>query len=174
MAWCGWRDASLPFRGSPACRVRSLWRWRWSSLPFRQTRDGHRFYGLVATIVFGVSLKYNQAATWYSASFLTLMLVTLLLALLSAQNWRQNRPDIVNDLVHCLGDFSAAWFPSGILAGLWCFLYLAPQEDELRPLSWRERSMALLPFLGTLAYLAISLPQNLDRLFVAKRIGGQN
>jgi hypothetical protein len=135
---------------------------------------GHRFYGLVASIVFGVSLKYNQAVTWYSASFLTLMLVTLLLALLSAQNWRQTGR--TSSMIWCIVwvTLAPAWFPSGILAGLWCFLYLAPQEDEPRPLSWRQRSLALLPFLGTLAYLAISLPQNLDRLFVVKRIDGQN
>src|SRR5216684_1496259 len=141
---------------------------------FVKREMGHRFYGLVASIVFGVSLKYNQAVTWYSASFLTLMLVTLLLALLSAQNWRQTGR--LSSMIWCIVwvTLAPAWFPSGILAGLWCFLYLAPQEDELRPLSRRERSMALLPFLGTLAYLAISLPQNLDRLFVAKRIGGQN
>jgi len=134
----------------------------------------HPFYGLVAAIVFGVSLKYNQAVFWYSASFLVLMLDTLLLALLSAQSWRLTGRK--SSLAWCIFWVALApgWFPSGILAGPLCCLYLLPQEDQPGPFSWRRSSRALWPLLGSVTYLAVSLPQNLDRLFMAKRVGGQS
>lgn len=138
---------------------------------FVKREMGHRFYGLVATIVFGVTLKYNQAVTWYAAAFLILMLDTLLLALLSAQRWRLTGR--MSSMAWCIFwvALAPAWYPTGILAGPLCCLYLFPQEDQ--PVSWRQRIRALVPLLGSFAYLAVSLPQNLDRLFVTKRIGGQ-
>jgi len=86
MAWCGWRDASLPFAGRQLAGSDRFGVGDGPRLPFRQTRDGASVYGLVATIVFGVSLKYNQAATWYSASFLHLDVGHAAVGSLSAQN----------------------------------------------------------------------------------------
>ncbi len=143
---------------------------------FVRREMGHPLYGLVAAIVFGVSLKYNQAVFWYAATFLAVMLDTLLLALLAAQSWRLTGRK--SSLAWCIFWVALApgWFPSGILAGPLCCLYLLPRENEHEPapFSWSRCLKALWPLLGSVAYLGISLPQNLDRLFVVKRVGGQS
>jgi hypothetical protein len=143
---------------------------------------GHRFYGLLAAIVFGVSLKYNQAVTWYSAVFLTLMLNTLLLALLSAQSWQ--RSGQTSSMTWCViwVALAPAWYPTGILAGAFCCLYLFPLDrwhgegaGADQPVSrFKVILPTLLPLLGTLIYLGISIPQNLNRLFVERRFDGRN
>jgi hypothetical protein len=159
---------------------------------FVKREMGHRFYGLVAAIIFGVSLKYNQAVTWYSAAFLTVMLDTLLLALLSAQSWRRTGRVSTMIWVVVWVALAPAWYPTGILAGPLCCLYLWPREEDVagefenHHIGGRwwipknvfklfiSRSSSFIPLFGTMAYLAISLPQNLNRLFFAKRVDGQN
>ena len=113
----------------------------------------HAFYGWIAAIGFGVSSVYQQAIVWFAASFSVLALDTILLALLAAQRWRQNRRRRWL-LLSCLATALApAWFASGILAGPLCALYLWPNES-LGVDSRRVRLAALTPLLGS----AVSWP----------------
>src|SRR5262245_30255378 len=56
----------------------------------RRERDD-ALYGWLAAILFGVSSAYQEAVTWFAASFGVLSLDTFLLALLAAQRWRLPR-----------------------------------------------------------------------------------
>ncbi|HLN29686.1 MAG TPA: hypothetical protein VK395_18215 [Gemmataceae bacterium] len=143
---------------------------------------GHPLYGLVAMILFGVTSVHAQAVTWYSASFSVLTLDSLLLGLLAAQRWRQTRHSIYLVLCALCTALAPGWFASGVLAGPLCSLYLLPSRDAALPKSGTGPSkrrftisafMAMLvPLLGTLAFLAVSLPLTGERIMHAEHYSG--
>jgi hypothetical protein len=136
----------------------------WLLFVFMRRESGHPFYGLAAMILFGVTLKYNEAVVWFAASFAVLAMNTLLLALLAAQRWRmQNR---LRDLALCIvwSALAPGWFAIGILAGPLCCIYL-----------FRRRTWAwLAPVAGTALFLMISLSRNLDAIQYAEHFQGQS
>jgi hypothetical protein len=136
---------------------------------FVRREMSHRFYGLVAAILFGITVKYEQAINWFAASFLTVTLDVMLLALLSAQRWRQTgRPSAMAWCIFWVA-LSPGWFPTGIIAGPLCTLYLLPRDEQPGSGSARGRARALLPLIGTVAFLAMAVPQNFRSLFLEKR-----
>jgi hypothetical protein len=123
---------------------------------------GHAFYGLVAAVLFGVSSVYQQAVYWFAAAFSVLALDMILLALLAAQRWRQTGRGLWL-AVSALACFLApGWFASGVLAGPLCVLYLISPECPRRVQETRALLLGVgksfLPLLGTLLFLAVSLP----------------
>lgn len=135
---------------------------------------GHPVYGLIALVFFGVSTVYQQAVYWFAASFAVLALDTLLLALLAAQRWRQTGR--TRHLLLCvLWCFLApGWFASGILAGPMCCLYLL-WAREPTPANWTKwilaKGISCLPLLGSLLFLLLGLPRNLDRIMHLEHYG---
>src|SRR5262249_17118181 len=126
---------------------------------------GHPIFGLIAMVIFGVTSVYQQAVFWYSASFSVVALDMTLLGLLAAQCWRRtgNVSFLLLSALWCL--LAPAWFAVGILAGPLCSLYILVPEsrigasEEGRRFSWiRSCALALIPLLGTFAFLTISLP----------------
>lgn len=136
---------------------------------------GHPVYGLVAMALFGVTSQYEQAVSWFAASFAILALDTVLIALLCAQRWRQGGS--VGWLVLCVvwSALAPCWFASGILAGALCTLYLLPLGCDALQLTntdaspsksrWNWRLvLTLVPLLGTALFLAVSLPMNAEHI----------
>jgi hypothetical protein len=118
---------------------------------------GHPLYGLTAVVLFGVSSVYQQAVYWFAANFSVFALDVLLLALLSGQRYLQTGR--LGWLLACVVGCGVApcWFASGVLAGPLCCLYLLAGEKatKARSASWHFRWA---PILGTVAFLAVSLP----------------
>lgn len=121
----------------------------------------HAFYGLVAAILYGVSLKYNEAVRWFAASFAILAFDTLLLGLLAAQAWRRSgRPRWLVLSAVCAA-LAPGWFAAGVLAGPFCSLYLLASSflDPDRVISWRRRlAQSAVPTVGTVLFLGGTLP----------------
>jgi hypothetical protein len=140
---------------------------------------GHPFYGLLAAAVFGVSGVYQQAVSWFAASFSVLALDTTLLALLAAQHWRQTGR--LRWLLLCVlwCGLAPGWFALGILAGPLCCLYLAsgkanrPQAQGLQPLGLSSLAAALTPLAGTAGFLAVSLPRTAERIMHLEHYQGR-
>ena len=136
---------------------------------------GHALYGVAAMALFGVSSAYAQAVYWFSASFALPALVMLLLALLAAQRWRQTGRIVW--LVCCAVGvaLSPCWFALGILAGPLCCLYLLPGFacDGLRPAA-KHFLAALVPLLGSVVFLAVSLPRTKDYIDHLDHYGGKS
>jgi hypothetical protein len=151
---------------------------------------GHPFYAVVAVILFAVTSVYHQAVWWFAAAFAVLSLDTLLLGLLAAQSWRmtRNRLYLVLSAVACL--LAPAWFALGILAGPLSFVYLlfvgwVERSETHRGehggsrfarLTLRKRPTlqtlhCLWPLLGTVLFLAISLPRTSDAILHAGHYG---
>ncbi len=133
--------------------------------PFVRGELGHPFYGLLAAILFGVSSAYDEAVTWFSASFSVLTLDTLLLMLLAAQRWRQTGRAGWLILSALFAALAPAWFASGVLAGPLGALYLWPREEGSAGTGkgWKRggawsRLLNLAPLAGTALFLAVSLP----------------
>lgn len=143
----------------------------WLVYLFVRRELGHRFYGLVAMILFGCTLKYNEAVFWFTASFSVLALDTLLLALLAAQAWQHKGrwEYLVACAVACF--FAPGWSGVGILAGPFCCLYLL--LGAVRH-GWKRMTAALVPCLGSIAFLALSLPYNLERIEKAEHFHGKS
>jgi hypothetical protein len=116
---------------------------------------GHPLYGLLALVLFGVTSVYHQAIWWFAASFSVLALDTTLLGLLAAQRWWQTGRAIYLDLTVLACLLAPGWFAIGVLAGPLCFLYLLPCRSGA---ACSTRHWTLLPLLGTVLFLAISLP----------------
>jgi hypothetical protein len=133
----------------------------------------HRFYGLAAMILFGVTLKYNEAVFWYAASFAVLALDTMLLALLAAQRWRQTGRWYFLPLSAFWAFLAPSWFASGILAGAFCSLYLLPGKPGKGINFWKHLATASVPFLGSVAFLATSLPRTFQHIQHADHFQGQ-
>jgi hypothetical protein len=128
----------------------------WLVYLFVRREMGHSFYGLVAMILFGVSLKYFEAVSWFAGSFITVTLVFILLSLLAGQSWRlTSRP---SRLAWCVFFTALApfWFASGVLAGPLCCLYLLPQDDD-RPRSLHRWLPSLIPLFGSALFLLVAL-----------------
>jgi hypothetical protein len=149
---------------------------------FVRRERGHSFYGLLAMVLFGVTAIYQQAVYWFSASFSILTLDTLLLALLAAQRWRQTGR--VRHLTLCAlwSALAPGWFASGILAGPLCCLYLLPpaepeaadeDKEEFSEISWRHLAVALVPLLGSIAFLAVSLPRTANHIMHLEHYEGK-
>jgi hypothetical protein len=128
---------------------------------------GHPLYGLLAMILFGVTTVYEQAVTWFAASFSILALDSLLLALLAAQRWRRTDQLRYLALSAACAAVAPAWFASGILAGPLCGVYLLPGA------SGRRRLAALVPILGSLAFLAVSLPRTAEHIMHLEHYEGR-
>jgi hypothetical protein len=129
----------------------------------------HPFYGLVAMALFGVSSVYQQAVFWFSASFSVLALDTALLALLAAQAWRQSGRPAYLVLSGLGAALAPAWFAIGILAGPLCTLYLlGPGKCSTRRTgalpSTLLRLAAFMPVVGSIAFLAVSLPRTAEHI----------
>jgi hypothetical protein len=132
----------------------------------------HPLYALTAAAMFGVSTVYQQAVFWFSASFSILTLVTLLLALLAAQQWQ--RTGRFFSMVLCVlgSGLAPAWFASGVLAGPLCTLYLLPPSGGKNRNSLVPSVLfALLPLLGTILFLAVSLPRTLEMIMHLEHYG---
>jgi hypothetical protein len=153
---------------------------------------GQPLIGLLALIFFGISTQFNQAVTWYSASFVVLALDIILLALLAAQRWQQTRRPL--HLAACVLWVALApgWFASGILAGPLCCLYLLPGRckhsreaggtEATARASWAQLPALLastlhacVPFLGTLLFFGLLLaqPGTAQRIVHSGHYGGQ-
>lgn len=121
---------------------------------------GHPFYGLVAAIVFGVSAVYNQAISWFAASFSVLAMDMMLLGLLAAQRWRQfgRGWPLCSCVAWCA--LAPCWFATGVLAGPFCALYLLCAQPGIGSF-WRPRAwlMAAVPLLGTGLFFAVGFPR---------------
>jgi hypothetical protein len=174
LVWLAGRPTALPLAAAvqgPLAAALGMW----LVYLFVKRELGHCFYGLVAMIAFGVSLKYNEAVAWFAASFAVLALDTTLLALLAAQRWRRTGSRSALLLCTLWAALAPAWFASGILAGPFCCLYLLPLSGERRQAKGeRERQScglrllsfapSLVPLLGSAAFLAVSLPQTAGRI----------
>jgi hypothetical protein len=124
---------------------------------FVHRETGSPWPALAAMIFFGVSSIYVEAVAWFAASFAVLALDTILLALLAAQGWQQSGRHRTLGLCAIWSALAPGWFAGGILAGPLCSLYLLPGGRSWR--TWRSRILpALVPLLGSAAFLAVSLP----------------
>ncbi len=134
---------------------------------------GSPAHALAATALFGVSTVYQQAVLWFSAGFSVLALDTFLLALLAAQRWRRGGGVVSAALCVLAAALAPTWFASGVLAGPLCGLYLLlPESDLPRRSSWpRGLARATLPLLGTLLFLAVSLPRTAQHILHLEHYG---
>lgn len=128
---------------------------------------GHPFYALLAVVLFAVTSVYHQAVWWFAASFAIFSLDTILLALLAAQRWRQTRSGFYLDLTALACLLAPGWFALGILAGPLCCLYLLPRVDR------SARHWTFLPLIGTLLFLAVSLPRTAHAILHTSHYGEQ-
>ncbi len=124
---------------------------------------GHPLYGLTAMILFGVTLKYNEAVRWFAASFALLALDTTLLALLAAQRWRRTGRAFDGVLCVMWCALAPGWFAVGVLAGPLCCIYLFS----------RRRFVWLAPLIGTMAFTTVSLSQNYHAIHHAEHFQGR-
>jgi hypothetical protein len=136
---------------------------------------GHALHGVAAIALFGVSSIYAEAVWWFSASFSLPALAMLLLALLAAQRWLQTGR--MRWLWFCAAGvaLSPCWFAIGILAGPLCCVYLLPGDYDtgLRPTA-KQILAALVPFLGTAGFLAVSLPRTMDYIWHLDHYDGKS
>jgi hypothetical protein len=182
------RPTALPFWGVLTGVTGVL-----ASLPlvygFVRRELGHPFYGLAALILFGVSSVYQQAVYWFAASFSVFALDFLLLSLLAAQRFRENGQK--RWLIACTAGCALApcWFAIGVLAGPLCCMYLLPGKDEGRRMKDELKSIRrtlssfilhpsslamLTPLLGTVAFLAVSLPITAQTILHLEHYQAQN
>jgi hypothetical protein len=141
----------LPFTTAIAARVMQFSAMFLVGL-FVQRERGDAFLGFVAAIVFGVSSVYQEAVYWFAATPAVAAAATALLGLLAAQRWLQTGRGsfLVWSAFWCA--LAPGWFAGGVLAGPLCGLYLAWGKMPGR------RWLAIVPVLGSLAFLAISMP----------------
>jgi hypothetical protein len=137
---------------------------------FVRREMGQPFYGLLAAVLFGVTGVYQQAVYWFSSSFSVLALDTLLLALLAAQRWRQTGRALYLDLAVVGCALAPGWFAIGILAGPLCCLYLLAPEPRAES---RFRNVTFLPLLGSLLFLAVSLPRTAETILHLEHFEGR-
>jgi hypothetical protein len=146
---------------------------------FVRRETGQRLPGLLALTLFGVNTHYEEAVTWFSASFGLLALDTLLLGLLAAQRYRQTGRWLHLAICACWVSLAPCWFGTGVLAGPLCVLYLIPagSGDPRRARdSRRARALvrhcliALVPLLGTAVSLAITAPRNAEKILNLPRV----
>lgn len=178
------RQTNLPFVTSlhgPIALLICLW----LVFLFVRREMGHPFYGLIAMGIFGVTSAYVRCVSWYAASFALLSLIFNLLALLAAQKFRNTGNWLALGLCVIFCALAPAWFAIGVLAGPLCVGYLlinwiGPFRDEnvvhlqsyspptLRPNFW----LALLPMIGTVVFLAISIPRTYETIMTLAHYRG--
>jgi hypothetical protein len=145
---------------------------------FVRREVGHPFPALLAMTLFGACTHYQDAVYWFAASFALLGLATVLLGLLAAQRrWQTgSRVQLGFSALWC--GLAPGWFGSGLLAGPLCALYLLWPERAAadakpgtpRPPFWRRSLPALVPLLGTVFSLAITMPLNAERILNLPRV----
>jgi hypothetical protein len=132
----------------------------------------HPFYALLAVVLFAVTSVYHQAVWWFAASFVILSLDTILLGLLAVQSWRKTGRGLYLDLAFLACLLAPAWFALGIVGGPLCCLYLL-LPDYHNNQSRCTRHWTLLPFAGTVLFLAISLPRTAQAILHTGHYGDQ-
>jgi hypothetical protein len=148
----------------------------WLVYLFAKRELGHPFFGLVAMALFGVTTIYQQAVYWFAASFSLLALGTLFLGLLAAQSWLRSGRWHHIWLAALCAFLAPMWFASGVLAGplLSLYLLLTPSnQSEVSATARPSRFWASLPLLGTVAFLAISLPLTAQQIMHLEHYDGQ-
>jgi hypothetical protein len=139
---------------------------------------GHPFYALLAVVLFGVTAVYQQAVYWFASCFSVLSLDTILLGLLAAQSWRQTGRVLYLDLTVLFCALAPGWFAVGILGGPLCFLYLLVGDRRAGGVNPPVRAntggitaparrfshLTFLPILGSLLFLAVSLPRTAETI----------
>jgi hypothetical protein len=143
-----------------------------------------RRLALIAAALFGVTSVYQQAISWFAASFSLLALDTLLLALLTAQSWQSTRHRPWLALCILASALAPAWFASGVLAGPLTSFYLFTRVlktdiREEKSNSWSAGRLAgnllwaLTPLAGTLVFLLISLPRTAEYIMHLEHYSGR-
>jgi hypothetical protein len=139
---------------------------------------GHPLYGLLALVGFGVTAVYQEAVRWFAASFAVLALDTLLLGLLAAQRYRLGGGRRWLPASAAAAALAPAWFASGVLAGPLVALYLVAGGSPPGPGSWWRRAgqvalAAAAPVLGTMLFLAVSLPRTAEAVLHTSHYDGR-
>ena len=132
--------------------------------------------GLVAMAWFGISSVYYEAVYWYAASPALGSLGTGLLSLIAAQNWRRTGSKFQLILSGGWASLSPAWFAGGILIGPLASFYLvipSPSDSGIRDSKTFRRWAFIVPWLGTAAFLAVSLPGTATHIMRAHHYGGK-
>jgi hypothetical protein len=133
---------------------------------------GSPLYALVAATLFGVTSVYQEAVYQFAASFWVLGMDGILLALLAAQRWQQTGRGLWLDLSAAACFLAPGWYAGALLAGPLCWLYLLPPQRRDAP-GGRFGRVALTPMLGTLLFLAISLPSTAGVIMHLPHYGGR-
>lgn len=133
---------------------------------------GRRLYAVLAVVLFGVTSVYHQAVWWFAASFALFALDTMLLGLLAVQRFRQTGRALYLDLAVLACLLAPGWFALGVLGGPLCCLYLLPPDAQQGP-SRSTRHWTLLPLLGTIVFLAVSLPRTAEAILHTRHYGQQ-
>jgi hypothetical protein len=134
--------------------------------------QGRRFYAVLAVVLFGVTSVYHQAVWWFAASFALFSLDTMLLGLLAVQRFRQTGRALYLDLAVLACLLAPGLFAIGILGGPLCCLYLLPPNEESGG-ARSTRHWTLLPLMGTVLFLAVSLPRTAEAILHTGHYGGQ-
>jgi hypothetical protein len=164
-----WKPSAIPYLTSiQAVAVDLLGMWLIYRFVAREL--GHVSYGLTAMTLWGVTSVYRECVTWYSASFFILSLDTTLVGLLAAQSWRNRGSPAAAAVCATCCALAPGWYAGGMLAGPICAMYLLHVPPDLdsgtervsdrRP-RWRR---AAVPLLGTVVFLAVSLPRTADAI----------
>jgi hypothetical protein len=135
---------------------------------FVRREAGQPFPALLAMTLFGVSTHYWEAVGWFAASFAVVALDVFLLGLLAAQRWRQTGRWFSLFLSALCCALAPGWFGSGVLAGPLCSLFLLASDPTSVRRGWRR--LALVPTAGTVLSLAITLPQNAEKILNLPRV----
>jgi len=135
---------------------------------FVRREFAHPFHGMVALTIFGVSAAYQQAVNWFAATPALPTLCMTLLALLAAQRWRQEGRLRHLALAAGWSALAPGWYGGGILTGPLACLYLLypPRRGRI----WH----CLAPLLGSVAFLAVSLPLSGKEIWHADHYGSKN
>jgi hypothetical protein len=144
---------------------------------FLRRELGHPVYGLVGMTLFGVTSQYEEALSWYAATFALVSLAFVLLGLLAAQRWRTEGR--LRHLAACVFWVALAptCFGGGVLAGPLCSLYLLlPSAGGTGDRPGRAVGALLVrlaPLLGTVVFLGVSLPRTAEAILHAEHHGGK-
>ena len=148
----------------------------WLLFQFVRRELGHDFYGIVAMTLWGVTTTYYECVTWYSASFFTLALDTMLIGLLAAQAFTRGRGPSRLAVCGVCCALAPAFHSTALLAGMCCALYLVGarfEGSQVRPSRLRDAAAVAVPLLGTLAFLAFSLIVSAGEIVHAEHYRGK-
>jgi hypothetical protein len=159
----------------------------WGIYLFVRRELGHPFYGLIAMAAWGVTTAYYECVTWYSASFFTLSLDLSIAALLAAQSFQRSGRGLALVVCAAFCALAPGFYAGGLLTGFFCAVYLVWNPGQVTrspgpvtrspgpsgPGSRRRSLTSLLPIVGTLAFLSVSLPRTADRIIHAEHYQGK-